>query len=85
MAVYLTLSLLISAFMNWYNRASRWWSAEAWPMSHPEADGAAILPPVTERPTAIGWLRRNLFDSPFNTVLTLLIVLLVWNALSIRR
>ena len=30
MAVYLTISLSISLFMNWYNRASRWWSAEPW-------------------------------------------------------
>ena len=30
MAVYLTISLVISMFMNWYNaRDRRWWSADA--------------------------------------------------------
>ena len=35
MAVFLTINLLASAFMNWYNGASPWWSADhAAPFCH---------------------------------------------------
>ncbi|MFO1067035.1 MAG: amino acid ABC transporter permease [Geminicoccaceae bacterium] len=38
-----------------------------------------MLPPVSERPTLVGWLRRNLFSSPVNSVISiLLILLLLW-------
>jgi general L-amino acid transport system permease protein len=38
-----------------------------------------IAPPVQERPGPIGWMRRNLFATPFDMALTALIVLLlVW-------
>ena len=33
-----------------------------------------MAPPVTERPGPIGWMRRHLFATPFDTVLTLLVV-----------
>ena len=49
MAVYLTLSLLTSAFMNWYNGALRWWSAERWPTSTPKP----------RAPPARAWRRRS--------------------------
>ena len=42
---------------------------------------AAVLPPIIERPNLIGWLRRNLFNSPLNSILTLLIAWLLWETL----
>ena len=33
-----------------------------------------MAPPATERPGPIGWMRRHLFATPFDTVLTLLVV-----------
>ena len=33
-----------------------------------------MAPPVAERPGPIGWMRRNLFATPFDTVLTLLVI-----------
>jgi general L-amino acid transport system permease protein len=41
----------------------------------------AVLPPIAERPNVLGWLRRNLFNSPLNSVLTLLILWLLWETL----
>jgi general L-amino acid transport system permease protein len=40
-----------------------------------------LAPPLSERPTVIGWLRRNLFSTPFNCVLTILILLLLYATL----
>ena len=38
-----------------------------------------IAPPVAERPGLLGWARRNLFPTPFDAALTLLILLfLLW-------
>jgi general L-amino acid transport system permease protein len=37
----------------------------------------AIKPPVTNV-GAIGWLRKNLFNSPFNTILTLLVIVSIY-------
>ena len=36
-----------------------------------------ISPPVT-RVGVVGWIRENLFSSPFNSVLTILVLLLLW-------
>lgn len=36
-----------------------------------------MAPPVAERPGPIGWMRRNLFASPFDTALTLLVVVVL--------
>jgi general L-amino acid transport system permease protein len=36
-----------------------------------------LLPPVAERPTVLGWLRRNLFNTPFNSVLSVLILVVI--------
>ena len=38
-----------------------------------------MLPPVSERPTLAGWLRRNLFNSTLNSIISvLLIALFLW-------
>ncbi|MDX6749110.1 amino acid ABC transporter permease [Geminicoccaceae bacterium 1502E] len=37
-----------------------------------------LLPPVRERVGALGWARRNLFSTPFNSVLTVLIAYLLY-------
>jgi general L-amino acid transport system permease protein len=39
--------------------------------------GEPLLPPVSERPTVLGWLRRNLFNTPFNSVLSILLIVLI--------
>jgi general L-amino acid transport system permease protein len=36
-----------------------------------------MAPPVAERPGVVGWMRRNLFATPFDAALTLLIVLIL--------
>jgi general L-amino acid transport system permease protein len=36
-----------------------------------------LLPPVSERPTVLGWLRRNLFNTPMNSVITILLLALI--------
>lgn len=36
-----------------------------------------LAPPVAERPGPLGWMRRNLFATPFDAALTALIVLLL--------
>jgi general L-amino acid transport system permease protein len=41
------------------------------------APGETLLPPISERPTVLGWLRRNLFNTPFNSVLSVLIIVLI--------
>ena len=41
-------------------------------------DTTPVLPPASERLGAISWLRRNLFATPFDTVLTLLILYIAW-------
>jgi general L-amino acid transport system permease protein len=39
----------------------------------------SLAPPVAERPGPLGWMRRNLFATPFDIALTLLVLLfLVW-------
>lgn len=44
-------------------------------VSHtPSAD---LAPPISERQDIVGWLRRNLFNSPLNSLLTLLILALI--------
>ena len=73
MVVYLSISLSTSAFMNWFNRASRWWSAEH--------DRRRIAPSAKPRRLCrrrsrgrlVGWLRKNLFSSVGNTILTVVI------------
>ncbi|MCS6877880.1 MAG: amino acid ABC transporter permease [Geminicoccaceae bacterium] len=37
-----------------------------------------VRPPVGERLGALGWLKRNLFNSPLNSLLTLLILYFLW-------
>jgi general L-amino acid transport system permease protein len=37
-----------------------------------------LAPPISERPTVLGWLRRNLFSTPFNSILTILILILIY-------
>ena len=39
-------------------------------------ESLSMAPPITERPGPIGWMRRNLFATPFDIVLTLLADLL---------
>lgn len=42
-------------------------------------DSLPLAPPVAERPGPIGWARRNLFATPFDIALTILIALfLLW-------
>lgn len=36
------------------------------------------LPPLAERPTILGWMRRNLFNNWYNSLLTILAALLVY-------
>ena len=36
-----------------------------------------MAPPVAERPGPIGWMRRNLFATPFDTALTLLVIVVL--------
>ena len=44
-------------------------------VSHtPQAD---LAPPLAERQDIIGWLRRNLFNTPFNSVLSVLLIGLI--------
>ena len=38
---------------------------------------AAILPPPSSRAGVFGWLRANLFSSPFNIALTLIAILFI--------
>ena len=47
-------------------------------ISDTSATGERLLPPIIERPSALGWLRRNLFSSPFNSALTIAVALLLW-------
>src|SRR5215217_110406 len=42
-----------------------------------EVHKAAVLPPPTQAVGVIGWARRNLFATPFDAVLTILIALLL--------
>jgi general L-amino acid transport system permease protein len=37
-----------------------------------------VLPPLSERPTVLGWMRKNLFNSWGNSILTILASLLVF-------
>ena len=42
-------------------------------------ESVPLAPPIEERPGPLGWMKRNLFATPFDIALTLLIVLfLVW-------
>jgi general L-amino acid transport system permease protein len=44
-------------------------------VSHtPQAD---LVPPLVERQDILGWLRRNLFNTPFNSVLSVLLIGLI--------
>ena len=47
-------------------------------VSAPHTRGAQDLAPPTERIGALRWLKENLFNSPLNTVLTLLCLWLLW-------
>ncbi|MEZ5657365.1 MAG: hypothetical protein R3E83_02200 [Burkholderiaceae bacterium] len=82
MAVYLTISLLIALFMNWYNgRACAWSSDERRSKqsgrAFPAHAGRACTP-VRGR-GIVGWMRANLFGSVANTVITIVVLaLLVW-------
>jgi general L-amino acid transport system permease protein len=40
-------------------------------------ESLGMAPPIAERPGPIGWMRRNLFATPFDIALTLLIALLI--------
>jgi len=44
----------------------------------PRAAAQEALPPPTERIGVLKWLKDNLFNSPFNSVLTLLCLYLLW-------
>lgn len=50
-------------------------------MATSEVSAPSLRPPLSERLGAIGWIRRNLFNSPLNSVLTLLIGWLLWVSL----
>ena len=43
----------------------------------PDSNGDTIKPPVTEV-GAIGWVKANLFDGVFNSVLTIAVLYLLW-------
>jgi general L-amino acid transport system permease protein len=38
---------------------------------------ASVLPPPTERYTALGWLRRNLFSTWYNALLTIVLIVII--------
>jgi len=38
----------------------------------------SLPPPASERLGVVGWLRRNLFNSPLNSLLTILVLWLLW-------
>jgi len=40
-------------------------------------ESLSLAPPIAERPGPIGWMRRNLFATPFDIALTLLILLVL--------
>jgi general L-amino acid transport system permease protein len=48
-------------------------------MATGEISAPTLRPPIVERLGVLGWMRRNLFNSPFNSVLTVLLVaFLAW-------
>ncbi len=40
-------------------------------------ESLSMAPPIAERPGPIGWMRRNLFATPFDIILTLLVLLVL--------
>ncbi len=40
-------------------------------------ESISMAPPVAERPGVIGWMRRNLFATPFDIILTLLVIVVL--------
>jgi general L-amino acid transport system permease protein len=42
------------------------------------AESLSMAPPLAERPGVVGWLRRNLFGTPFDIALTLLVLLVLF-------
>src|SRR5262249_18674832 len=74
MAVYLVISLLISGFMNWYNRPTA--LRERWGSATITASGRHVAlpdePPPRLEVGVLGWLRKNLFSSVPNAILTIL-------------
>ena len=47
-------------------------------MATTEAPATTLRPPAAERLGVFGWLRRNLFNSPLNSLLTILALWLLW-------
>src|SRR6476620_8340533 len=41
-------------------------------------ESLSLAPPLAERPGLIGWLRRHLFATPFDIILTLLVILVLF-------
>jgi general L-amino acid transport system permease protein len=50
-------------------------------MATSDVSAPSLRPPVSERLGALGWIRRNLFNSPLNSLLTVLIAWLLWTSL----
>src|SRR5690606_11579133 len=86
MSVYLVLSLSISLFMNWYNRAIALVEGcdrddqmldRSIERAAREGDVAPIAHPPATRSGIIGWLRGNLFNTWYNSVITLVLLYLL--------
>jgi general L-amino acid transport system permease protein len=45
---------------------------------HAENENKVIIKPPITSIGIIGWMRENLFSSPFNTILTIIIVSILW-------
>ncbi len=50
-------------------------------MAVTELPASQLRPPIVERLGVIGWMRRNLFNSPLNGILTVLVLWLLWTTL----
>jgi general L-amino acid transport system permease protein len=81
MTCYLTLSLAISALLNWYNRrldrGSHAMETER-PADHPRPRRETTAEPRRRFAHALAWMRVNLFGSPTSALLTVAGSLFLW-------
>ena len=72
MGVFLSINLIVSAFMNWYRRSRRIGGT----MSDAVAGQRLPTQGRSAAPRAVDWVRRNLFSSIFNSILTIVVLVL---------
>ena len=87
MLVYLSLSLLTSLFMNWFNARMALVESEVTAMQRdlttdtpdmPAASASDPMRPPRSEIGVIGWLRHNLFSSWGNALLTVVALYILW-------